>query len=361
MRKLELELAEGWSEVAPRSDVPSLLVEDSGRLLHLAGDLSLQHDFGEVGSVECPIAYDPLARKAYRYACASGLARRDYSELRAYDLVSGRSEALLSLPLNRWVLWQLEWVAPARGPSGQLFGLIATDRPHDDRVVIEHQLFALKPGEQCYALRPLCSDAYRPLAFSQAHRQMIFAGADGVYLVGLDGRRILTAPLTAGRADGACFAPDGSARVLLSCEGVHVWDLATNRCERLVRAGHFPVWSADGAGFWFRCCSSDLQYYDFKTETDSPLMTVKFQHTPELWNSRGAVQSPCGRYLALGVTGKRLRGVSRKQNASGSIERVYTKEHRIIVMDLQRRELWHAAGQANQLTWAPYITVHHNL
>ena len=29
MQQLELELAEGWSEVAPRSDVPSLLVEDS--------------------------------------------------------------------------------------------------------------------------------------------------------------------------------------------------------------------------------------------------------------------------------------------------------------------------------------------
>ena len=147
-------------------------MEDSGRLLHLKGDLSLQHNFGAVGAVECPIAYDPVAHKAYRYACATGLARRDYSELRAYDLESGRSEVVLSLPLNRWVLWQLEWIASERGASGQLFGLIATDRPHDDRVVIEHQLFVLKPGEQSYAMRPLCRDAYRPLAFSQIHRQI---------------------------------------------------------------------------------------------------------------------------------------------------------------------------------------------
>ncbi|CAA6679863.1 MULTISPECIES: hypothetical protein [unclassified Lentimonas] len=353
MQKLELELAEGWSEVAPRAGAPSLLVEDAGRLFHLSGDLSLRYDLGEVGVVECPIAYDPLAKKAYRYVCASGLAKRDYSELRAYDLEIGSSETVLSLPLNRWVLWQLEWIASQKGASGQLFGLIATDRPSDDRVVIEHQLFALRPGEQRCAYRPLCQDAYRPLAFSQARRQMIFAGAEGVYLVGLNGQRLLSAPLSEGHGKSGCFAPDGSAQALISCEGVHLWNLESNRCARLLRAGHYPVWSADGAGFWFRRSGADLQYYDFKQDAVSELLTVKYQHQPELWNARGAVQSPCGRYLALGVTGKRLRGVSRKQNATGAVERVYTKEHRIVVMDLKQRELWHAAGQANQLTWGP--------
>ncbi len=352
MQKLELELADGWTEVEPRSEAPSMLVEDSGRLLHLNGELSLQQDFGDLGPVECPIAYDPIGRKAYRYVCAKGLARRDFSELRVYDIDKGVSETLLSLPLNRWVLWQLEWIASQQGDAGQLFGLMATDRPSEGRVVIDHQLFALKPGETRYALRPLCRDTYRPLAFSRARKQMIFSGAEGIYLVGLTGRRLMTVSVPEVNGDSACFAPDGSARALLSSEGIHSWDLEYNRCERLVKSGHYPVWAADGSGFWFRRSSADLLWYDFKTQIITTVVAVLNQRNAELWNTRAAVLSPCGRYLALGLMGKRLKGVSRKRNAKGEVERVYALEHRITVLDLEQRELWHAAGQAKQLTWA---------
>ena len=351
MKKLEFELADGWTEVAPRPDAPSLLVEDSGRLLHLNSDLSLKHDFGEVGPVECPIAYDPVGRQAYRYVCAKGLARCDFSELRAYDLNTGCSETLLSLPVNRWVLWQLNWITPPVGGTGQLFGLIASDRPAEGRVVIEHQLFVLKPGEPRVVLRPLCRDAYRPLAMSRSRRQMIFAGAEGVYLVALDGRRMLTAPLPEVNAKSACFAPDGSARALISSEGLHLWDLQYNRCERLLRTGHYPQWAADGSGFWFRRSRADLLFYDFKQQAVTQVLGVKDQQNPELWNARATVQSPCGRYLAVGVTGKRLQGVSRTRNARGEVERIYSLEHRIVMLDLSAREFWHAAGQLNQLTW----------
>lgn len=351
MQKLEFELADGWTEVVPRSDAPSLLVEDSGRLLHLNSDLSLRHDFGEVGPVECPIAYDPIGRRAYRYVCAKGFARKDFSELRVYDLDQRSADKVMSLPLNRWILWQLECIASQQGEAGQLFGLIATDRPTKGRVVIEHQLFALKPGETRYALRPLCRDAYRPLAFSRSRRQMIFSGAEGIYLVGLNGRRLLSASVPEVNGDGACFAPDGLARALISSEGLYLWNLDYNRCERVVRSGHYPQWSADGAGFWFRRSSADLFYYDFTSKESSQLLAVKNQRNAELWNARAAVQSPCGRFLAVGMTGKRLKGVTRKRDAKGEVERVYAMEHRIVILDLQARVLWHARGQANQLTW----------
>lgn len=124
MDRLNLEFAEGWREVAPRSDAPSLLIEEAGRLLHQPSDFSQPHDFGSVGPVDCPIAYDQGSRTAFRYVSAPSLSRRDYSQLRAFDLSTGEGRALLRLPLNQWVLWLLEWIEGRLGEGGSCLGCL---------------------------------------------------------------------------------------------------------------------------------------------------------------------------------------------------------------------------------------------
>jgi hypothetical protein len=352
MDTLNLEFAEGWREVAPRADAPDLLIEEGGRLLHQSSDFGLPFDFGALGPVDCPIAYDKASRTAFRYVSAPSLTRRDYSELRAFDLSTGESRALLRLPLNQWVLWLLEWIDGRTGEQGQLFGLLATDRPSDDRVVIEHRLLALRVGEPQARLRPICRDAYRPLAFSRERRELIFAGAEGLYLVNLQGVRSATFPDKDATGHGAAFDPRGARRAVVGGDGLFLWDLAANRSERLSNLGRYPVWASNQDGFWYRESSSDLHYFDLAKRVSSKIFEVAGNRNPELWYARPVMQTRCGRYLGLSVTAKQLRGVSRKANTTGSRERVYAHDQSICILDLERREYWQRGGFANHITWA---------
>ena len=351
MSAIKLNFAEGWTEVAPRTGAPSFLVEENGRLIHQQSDFKHLHDFGPVGPVDCPIAYDHQRGMAYRYVSALSTARRDFSQLRRYDLATGASRAMVELPLNQWVLWLLEWIEGAAG-TGQLYGLLATDRPADDRVVIEHRLFALKVGEPQARMRPICRDAYRPLALSRQRRELIFAGAEGIYLVNLKGVRSATFPEAQSTGHGATFDLSGKARAIVGGDGLFLWDIEGNRSERLARLGRYPVWAIGRNGFWFRESSSDLHYYDLETRVSSKLLDVAENRNPEFWYSKPVSQTSCGRYLAISVTSKKLKGVSRKANVKGNRERVYANDQALCILDLDRREFWQRTGFASNLTWA---------
>ncbi|HAV13560.1 MAG TPA: hypothetical protein DCX06_08750, partial [Opitutae bacterium] len=265
MNRMDIEFAGGWEQVASRMGAPDLLLESDGRLLVQRSDFSLLHDFGAVGPVDCPIAYDTRTHTAYRYVCASSAARGDFSQLRSFHLGHYTTEVLWELPLNQWVLWLLEWISGAESGSGQLLGLVATDRPTEDRIVIEHQLFALKPGEKRARLRPICRDGYRPLAFSRKRRELVFAGANGIYLVDLKGIRRATFPGGEATGQGAAFDPSGAGRVIIGGDGIYIWDLERNQVQQLCRIGRYPVWAVGRNGFWYRESSSDLFYYDLDT------------------------------------------------------------------------------------------------
>lgn len=219
-------------------------------------------------------------------------------------------------------------------------------------MVIEHRLLALKAGEVQAQMRPICRDAYRPLAFSRQRRELIFAGAEGIYLINLRGVRLATFPDTDASGHGAAFDPTGAGRAIVGGDGLFLWDLEANRSERLGQLGRHPVWSANQDGFWYRESSSDLFYHDLDKRESFKLFEVADNRNLELWYARPVTQTRCGRYLALSVTAKQLRGVSRKANAAGSRERVYAYNQSICILDLERQEYWQREGFANHVTWA---------
>ena len=353
MKECKLELAGDWEESAPTGDAPSLIIEEAGKLLDLESNLEQKHNFGPVGLVNCPIAYDPIRRTAFRYICPSGHKKEDFSQLRAFSLDRGESFSLLELPLKQWVIWLLEWVASADHKSGQLFGLHASDRSVDDQIVIDHRLFAYKLGDAQLRLRPICRDAYKPLAFSRQRAELVFAGAEGIYLIGLEGNRKLTlSPDIVTGGHGASFHPLGDAQIVVGGDGLHLWNLDTNQCQRLTLKGRYPVWSMDGKGIWYRESSADLHYYDFASDKAHQVIGMPKQHHPDFWHARPVCISRNGRYLATSLTGKVLRGVSQKNTPLGARERVYLYNHQLIVLDLKMKAYWGRRGFADQLCWA---------
>ena len=350
MSDLDLELADGWSEIAPRAGAPDLLVEEGGRLAHLRSDFSRVHEFGAVGPVDCPLAYDAEEQTAYRYVSAARLRGADFSQIRAYNLRTGAVRSAMDLPLSHWALWFLEWLPDA----GSLFGLLASDVSSEEGVVIRHQLFAHKPGESRLRLRPLCRDAYFPLAFSRQRRELLFSGAEGLNIVSLKGERLASCcenDRASGR--GGMFDPSGRARVVLGGDGLYLWEFeGRGGLQRLARQGQYPVWAQDGRGIWYSQSSSDLLYYDLERGVSEPVIAVRKTHNAEVSFARSARQSPCGRYLALPLTGKRLKGVARGKLDPSVRERIYEYGHNFCVFDLERREFWRRSGFISNFCWS---------
>lgn len=335
-----------FAEVKPRSDGPDLLVEEEGRLKRLASDGNEQNDFGRVGPIECPIAYDPKMETAFRYVCQSGVFVKDFSQLRAFSMRSGESIVLWDMPLNQWLLWFLEWVGSAKGPGGQLVGLIATDRPVDGQVVIDHRLFAMRPGGDRPGFRPLCRDAYKPLAFSRKRKEVAFSGAEGTYIVGMGGERratLNTDQLSV--AHGGSFDPSQQPRLALGGKGIHIWNYETGECVRLSRHGRYPVWSPDGQSLWYATSSGALHRHDLDSGSDAVLLALHPNRFPDFWKARPVIFSRCGRYVAAMLTMKRLKGVTRKAGGIEAQERLFVEDNRFCIIDLECSEFWQIQGR----------------
>jgi hypothetical protein len=356
MAPISLQIAAGWQEIAPDPHGPELLVECDGRVKHLRSDGSEISDFGHVGPVECPLAYDPKTRTAYRYVCGADLSTKDFSRIEAFSLADGRRHPLCQLPLNHWALWLLQWL-PGRGEQGgQLFGLMASDLPIEGQVCLQHRLFALDTRRPMPRFRSLSLDAYRPLAFSRARRELLFSGAEGNYLVGLDGERRATLPADqCPPSDGADFDPQGAGRAVLGAEGLHLWEPGTGSCVRLTRRGRKPVWSPNGDTIWYAGSSGELRSFRLSTGADEPVLGIRDNRFPDFWKSRSVALSPCGRYLAVMLSARRLKGVTRKNGGIEKSEKVFQEQNCFVVLKLDTARFWRLEGRFfNAHRWLGY-------
>lgn len=361
MEAIKLE-SEGWREIPPHADAPKLLVESGGRLRQIEGDGKLVHDFGPVGPVDCPLAVDPVGQTAYRYVSSGELASaRDFSEIRAFSLSTGSSRSVCRLPLNQWVLWLLEWVGGAPERGGQLLGLLASDRPVAGQVCIRHDLFALKVARGPVESPPvpqvgrLCRDAYKPLACSLRRQSVLFSGAEGTYEVGLDGRRRTTLlPDATAPAHSAGYHPCGFPQAALGGEGIHLWDLETGDCRQLIRPGRLPVWSPCGKTLYFSGSSASLKSLDPSTGECRTVMAIANDRFPDFWKSRPAQISPCGQYLAVMLSARRLRGVTRKAGGFEEMDKVYQNQNCFCMLHLPSRQFWRIEGRFDAYRWVSY-------
>ncbi|HKK18296.1 MAG TPA: hypothetical protein VJ952_06395, partial [Opitutales bacterium] len=223
---------------------------------------------------------------------------------------------------------------------------MAIDRPVGGQVAIEHRLFAIDPKDPAPKYRPLCRDAYKPLAFSRQGRKIAFSGAEGTYLVSLKGERL--ASLDSDRlatAHGACFDPSGRARIALGGSGIHLWDFEKGVCTRLTRKGRHPLWSPDGRCIWYAGSSGALMRYDFETGRDEQVLAIEPDRFPDFWKSRPVVFSRCGRFLAAMLSTKRLKGVTRRTGGIAPKERIFIENNCLCLIDLERSEFWRVEGR----------------
>jgi hypothetical protein len=352
MSVVDLELASGWKQVAPRSDGPELLLETDGQLSHVRGNFEVLKDFGKVGLVACPLAYDAQRREVYRYVCEYRSGQRDFSQIRIFNLDTGDRRKLIDLPVNQWVLWLFEWINLESAGGGRLFGLLASDVSSEDALVLRHQLCVLNPETDAILRRPLCRDAYYPIAFSLARRRIVFAGAEGVYVVGMKGERHATVQFddfAAGR--GASFAPGGRTEVVIGGGGLRLWNYATNQVSRLTQQGQFPTWSADGEHIWYSESSSDLFVYATQSAEAEWIVRIPNNRNREVSMARPPQLSRCGRYVGVPLSSKRLKGVKRSLLDAGKRERIFEESYLFCVVDQARREVWVRPGRVEQFRW----------
>ena len=338
--------------MAPRKDAPRLLVERAGRLEHIDSSGRLIHDFGDVGPVDCPLAYDPASNVAFRYVCEGHAVRRDFSVLCAFDLSRGNRFPLLRLGVNQWILWMLDWLQTGPGQPGALFGLIATDERVDSGISIRHNLFAFHPGRANLQLRPICRDAYQPLALNLPRREILFAGAEGCSITGLKGERraALASPDVAfGR--GGSLRPGGAPEAAIGGGGLFLWQFGTGTCRKLTRKGQFPVFSPDGRGIWYSESSSDLFFYDFERDRPERILSLSETSGRERSFARPPALSRCGRFLGVPLTARRLSGARKGTHAAMQTERVYRYTHAFAILDVERCEFWFLNGLLPSFRW----------
>jgi hypothetical protein len=270
---------------------------------------------------------------------------RDFSEIREFDLATGRSRRLARLGLHQWALWLLAHWAEA----DVLLALVATDT-RSAAIHIRHHLALLETRTGQMRLVALPRDAFMPLAWCARRRWVVFHGAEGTHLVSFSGRRLLTLPpanaiLPGPRGRGASLHPEKPV-ALLGGDGIWQWNLETGALRQLRERGQYPVWMADGKRCWFSESSSDLFELDCETGAERRLLRFAGNPYTEINYARPVAVESGGERLALPLT----RMLKVDPVVAGQAPTL-TRMHRLCVVDMEAREAWMAPGYARHLTW----------
>jgi hypothetical protein len=337
---LKLQLAEGFREVAPRACGHRLLWEENGDLRCGETDFSVTKNFGQLGGADCPIAVDPARGLAWAYCCQYRLGVRDYSEIREFDLATGRSRRLVRLGLQQWAIWLLaHWPA-----ADSLFVLVATGT-QASAINIRHHLAVINLRDGALHLVALPRDAFAPLAWCLRRRWVIFHGAEGTHLVSFTGRKMLTLPVGGPLGRGADIHPE-KPLALVGGDGIWLWNLEDGTSRRLRERGQYPRWMPDGRSCWFSESSSDLFQLDCDTGAEKRLLRIAGNNFTEINYARPIAADATGRRLALPLTRLLKTDPSVAERTS-----LLSRIHRLCVVDLDAREAWLSGGYARQLVW----------
>ncbi|MGE9292975.1 MAG: hypothetical protein ACQKBW_05130 [Puniceicoccales bacterium] len=340
--KLPLLLGSGWEAVTPHDVGPKLLWQAGSSLMVSGTDFSEPRDLGEVGLVDCPIAYDPSRGLAYGYASPRGRQREDFSEFRAWHPDQGTVSRLFRLGLNQWALWMLRHLPR----HDALLSLVATAMPGEG-VNIQHQLGIYDLGKMRSLLVSLPRDAFLPLDVHPTRREVLFYGVEGYQVIEFTGKRLrrLGGPgLPEGR--GGCYHPDGD-KALLGGSGIVQWDLANDRLDPLHPRGHYPLWAPGGEGFWFSESSGDLFYYSLAEGRAERVLALAANAHPDIRHARAPVPTRDGRYLALCLTRRVKRSAGSAPDAP-----LYRHDHCLCVVDTLKRQVWQYPGPCRNVVWA---------
>lgn len=339
---LALLLAKGWKQVPPRSTGRRLVWRSGSGLWCSQTDFAEPRALGDVGPVECPLAVDASSGLVYRYVCPTGYVKRDFSEVRSFDLNTGAVETVAVLGLNKWVLWLCDFLRS----HPVMLTLVATDMPGEG-ICIQHQLgfFDLKTRRSL--LLPLPRDAFRPLVHCSQRQELCFYGVEGYQRVDYKGKRlglIHGDELPVGR--GASYHPTRSV-LALGGRGIALWDFEAQSLRQVCDRGHYPVWERGGTGFWFSETSSDLQYYSEEARTTERIVSVAGNPHAEVNDARPVSVSRDGRYLALCL----VRRVKRREDSSAAARSPFILQHTLCVLDTMQKEIWQHPGLAQEITW----------
>jgi hypothetical protein len=343
---LRLQLAEGFREVAARQCGRPLAWEENGELRMAETDFAETRGMESIGGVDCPLAVDAKSGRLWAYSCQFRVGARDFSEIREYDLATGRGRRLVRLGLHQWALWLLSYWAEA----DVLLALVATDT-RSAAIHIRHHLALIETKTGAMRLMALPRDAFVPLAWCTRRRWVIFYGAEGTHLVSFNGRRILTLPAVKS-ADGAGPRGRGAAihperpLALLGGDGIWLWNLETGALRCLRERGQYPTWMPDGSGCWFTESSSDLFQMDCDTGAEQRLLRVAGNPYTEINYARPITADLAGQRLALPLT-RMLKVDPVVAGQAPTLARL----HRLCVVDLAAREAWMSPGYARHLTW----------
>lgn len=338
---LALLLADGWKSVEPRSIDKKLVWVAEQRLYVSDSDFVNPVMLGEVGPADCPIGVDAERRQVFRYACPQDRSSNDYSEIRAFDLDTGKAKRIFGLGLNKWAIWLFHHLKARR----LLIGLVATSMPGPG-VNIQHQLGLFDIEQSKSLLVQLPRDAFFPLDICPNRQEILFYGVEGYQRVNFKGKRIAllrSSELPNGK--GGAYHPTESL-VALGGSEILLWNYQDNHFERINDRGQCPVWDVNRDGVWFSQSSADLYYYDRTLGTKECIMTVAGNPLTEVKFARPVQLTSDGRYLSTLLT----RKIKRKLTAGDTSKSPFYFVHALCVLDLVEKEVWQYGTEA--LNWA---------
>lgn len=357
-QKYRLNIDPEWQEVEPRSTGYTVLTDKMNLLAH-STNFEIAKDLGYVSGVNCPIAVDQVNKIAYRSVRksindASGDSAdgnsRGSDEICSFDLRSGKSSLVTTLPEGLGCIWLLEFL-----PSENT--LIAFFIEHKKQP--QKYLGTINLVDGSITSVPIPDNAFYPAAVCLEQKQIVFSGRlGGAVIIDFNGDTVGTLePGPFYNLEGAGFIGN-NGDVVLGGNGLHVWNPESAIVNTLFESGSYPV--ADGKGrIWFNASDGAVSYSDHQGKGVRNVVSLNGLDLIETGFASTAVFSSDKRIIFSRLTGKRRLSCEEiaekerrfKKNSFRLLvsEDKYAYVQYFCVLDTKERVLWKYPGYAHNV------------